>query len=141
LTDVEQSEKEGVGLSAGYRRRSWQPPKLFVLIVILRAVLRHEYPEFQISKEVVASQLLAATHHCPSNVTCHTPFTSVNNALAMDVSWILHKINSFFDQLGTLCSSCWKQIIAPLCAVNVRRTPPVSEFQIRRVASAAAETR
>jgi hypothetical protein len=36
--------------------------------------------------------------------------------------------------------SCWKQVIAPVCAASVCRRSPVSGSHIRSVESAAADT-
>lgn len=82
----------------------------------------------------------AATHRRSSNRTCHTPLRSVSRSRTQSPFLTFHIFKVRSDPEITFCPSCWKQVMAPVCADNVALQAPFSGSQMRRVLSAAAET-
>jgi hypothetical protein len=83
----------------------------------------------------------AATHRLSLNFTCQTPLSSVSRSLTQSPLFTFHIFKVRSDPEITFWASCWKQVIAPVCAVNVLLHCPFSGSQILSVESAAAETR
>src|ERR1700761_4730497 len=83
----------------------------------------------------------AATHLRSSNLTCHTPLRSVRRSLTHSPFRAFHILSVLSLPDITFCPSCWKHVIAPVCAESVALHVPDSGSQIRRVLSAAALTR
>jgi hypothetical protein len=83
----------------------------------------------------------AATQRRSSKRTCHTPDKSVNKSRTHSPFRTFHILSVRSEPEMTFCPSCWKQVIAPVCALSVALQAPVSGSQMRSVLSAAAETR
>src|SRR2546423_6689388 len=82
----------------------------------------------------------AATHLLSLNLTCQTPLKSVSRSLMHSPVLTFHIFSVLSDPEMTFCASCWKQVIAPVCALRVALHCPFSGSHIRSVESAAAET-
>src|SRR2546423_15004016 len=82
----------------------------------------------------------AATHLLSLNLTCQTPLKSVSRSLMHSPVLTFHIFSVLSDPEMTFCASCWKHVIAPVCALGVALHCPFSGPYIRSVESAAVDT-
>jgi hypothetical protein len=83
----------------------------------------------------------AATHLLSSKRTCHTPLRSESKSRRHSPVLMFDILSVRSEPLMTFWSSCWKHVIAPVCADKIDWQFPLSGSQMRKVLSAAALTR
>lgn len=106
-----------------------------------RTIRPSSSPKVNTSIHVIPPLCTAATHLRSSNLICHTPDNPWSKSRTNSPVLTSHILSVPSEPERTMFSLCWKHVIAPVWADKTCWHLPVSGFQIRRVESAAADTR